>query len=97
MEVIMIISDMTNVKSALHLGDLSWNEAKEYFDKTSQTLIIPVGTCEQHGYHLPLNNDILVVEYLADVLSRRTGALIAPTINYGVNLPCDRTLSGTGP
>jgi creatinine amidohydrolase len=93
----LLIDNTINSKAhfGLHLGDLSWDEAREYIEKGSQTLIIPVGTCEQHGFHLPLNNDILVSEYLAAILSEKTGAMIAPTINYGVNLPCDITLSGT--
>lgn len=28
-------------------------------------------------------------------MSEATGSLIAPTINYGVNLPCDRSMPGT--
>ena len=78
----------------MKLSDLAWPEVREYL-KNSQTLIIPVGTCEQHGKHMPLNTDILVVEYMADYLSQRTGILVAPTINYGVNLPCDKLFAGT--
>ncbi len=79
----------------MRLSDLTWGEVKEYINKESKYLIIPVGTCEQHGYHLPLNHDILVVEHMAQELSEKTGILVAPTLNYGVNLPCDRLLSGT--
>ncbi|HHZ13908.1 MAG TPA: creatininase family protein, partial [Clostridiales bacterium] len=45
--------------------------------------------------HLPLGNDIFIVEYMANVLSEKTNALVAPTLNYGVNLPCDVHLAGT--
>src|SRR5205807_1724282 len=45
----------------------------------------PVGTCEQHGPHLPLGCDSVIVERLADDLSARYGILRAPTIEYGVN------------
>lgn len=48
-------------------------------------LIIPVGTTEQHGPHLPLGCDTLVVERLADDLSAAFGVLRAPTVEYGVN------------
>jgi len=44
---------------------------------------------------LPLNNDILCAEYFAEELSEATGCLVAPTINYGVNLPCDISFTGT--
>ena len=35
------------------------------------TLIVPVGTTEQHGPHLPLGCDTIIVEHLADDLSAR--------------------------
>jgi creatinine amidohydrolase len=49
------------------------------------TLIVPVGTTEQHGPHLPLGCATIVVERLADELSARFGTLRAPTIEYGVH------------
>jgi len=48
-------------------------------------LLVPVGTCEQHGPHLPLGCDSLIVERLADDLSAQFGILRAPTVEYGVN------------
>jgi creatinine amidohydrolase len=48
-------------------------------------LIVPVGTTEQHGPHLPLGCDTLIVEHLADDLSAAFQVLRAPTIEYGVN------------
>jgi creatinine amidohydrolase len=50
-------------------------------------LILPVGTTEQHGPHLPLGCDTLIVERLADDLSAEFQVLRAPTIEYGVNAP----------
>ncbi len=78
----------------MYLADMTWDDVRNYLKK-EDCLILPVGTCEQHGYHLPLNNDILSVEYFASKLSELTGVMVAPTINYGVNLPCDKLLSGT--
>ena len=48
-------------------------------------LIVPVGTTEQHGPHLPLGADTLIVERLADDLSAEFQVLRAPTVEYGVN------------
>jgi creatinine amidohydrolase len=50
-------------------------------------LILPVGTTEQHGPHLPFGCDTIIVERLADDLSAEFGVLRAPTIEYGVNAP----------
>jgi len=55
---------------------------------------IPVGTCEQHGRHLPLGSDTLIVEHLADELSAEFGLLRAPTLEYGVNVDTERGFPG---
>jgi creatinine amidohydrolase len=49
------------------------------------TLIVPVGTTEQHGPHLPLGCDTIIVERLADDLSAAHGVVRAPTVEYGVH------------
>ncbi|WP_105616170.1 creatininase family protein [Vallitalea okinawensis] len=78
----------------MRLDECTWKELKSYTEK-QKGLIIPIGTCEQHGHHLPLNTDVLVCEYFSKVLSEESGMLIAPTINYGVNLSCDKNYTGT--
>ncbi len=57
-------------------------------------LILPVGTCEQHGPHLPMGGDTMVIERLADDLSAEFHVLRAPTVEYGVNVPTERTFAG---
>jgi creatinine amidohydrolase len=59
-------------------------------------LILPVGTCEQHGPHLPLGCDTIIVERLADDLSAEFGVLRAPTLEYGVNVDTERGFVGNG-
>ena len=49
------------------------------------TLIVPVGTTEQHGPHLPLGCDTIIVERLADDLSAAFSVVRAPTVEYGVH------------
>ena len=57
-------------------------------------LIIPVGTCEQHGRHMPLGADTMIVEHLADDLSAEFGLCVAPTLEYGVNVATERGFPG---
>ena len=61
---------------------------------TVPRLLVPVGTCEQHGPHLPLGCDTLIVERLADDLSAEFGILVAPTIEYGVNVATPEPFAG---
>lgn len=48
-------------------------------------LIVPIGTTEQHGPHLPLGCDTIIVERLAEDLSETFGIPSAPTVEYGVH------------
>jgi creatinine amidohydrolase/Fe(II)-dependent formamide hydrolase-like protein len=52
---------------------------------TRATLIVPVGTTEQHGPHLPLGCDTIIVERLSDDLSSAFTVLRAPTLEFGVH------------
>jgi creatinine amidohydrolase len=57
-------------------------------------LIIPVGTCEQHGRHLPLGAATMIVEHLAEDLSAEFGICVAPSLEYGVNVDTERGFPG---
>ena len=78
----------------MKLADMTWTEVREHL-RAADALIVPVGTCEQHGPHLPLGCDTLIAEAFAECVSDVTGVPVAPTLAYGVNLPCDLFMSGT--
>lgn len=61
------------------------------------TLLVPVGSTEQHGLHLPLGIDTILVERLADDLSARFDLLRAPAIEYAANRNPRRPLPGSAP
>ncbi|HXG96409.1 MAG TPA: creatininase family protein [Gemmatimonadales bacterium] len=78
---------------SLHLSVLTPEAVRAVLARDSR-LLVPVGTCEQHGPHLPLGCDTLIVERLADDLSARFGILRAPTVPYGVNTATKRPYPG---
>jgi creatinine amidohydrolase len=47
--------------------------------------IIPVGSLEQHGEHLPVSTDSLIAEHLAERVAENIGAYVLPVIPYGVS------------
>ena len=61
--------------------------------KVGRVVIVPVGSVEQHGDHLPLCTDSLQPEYVAMEVAKRTGCLVAPPIRYGV---CNSTRNFPG-
>ena len=77
----------------LHLKTLIPDEVRGALERDSR-LLVPVGTCEQHGPHLPLGCDTLIVERLADDLSAEFQIVRAPTVEYGVNTSSRRRYPG---
>lgn len=65
------------------LKDITMAEFKRRLKKT-KTLVVPYGTVEAHGAHLPLNTDTLIIEEVLKLASGRMNAFIAPAISYGV-------------
>ena len=77
----------------LRIKEMRPDEIANTIDRDPR-LIVPVGTCEQHGPHLPLGCDTITVERLADALSAEFGVLRAPTLEYGVNVTTERVYAG---
>jgi creatinine amidohydrolase len=77
----------------LHLKLLTPEAVRAALARDSR-LLVPVGTCEQHGPHLPLGCDTIIVDRLADDLSAAFGVLRAPTVEYGVNTATKRQYPG---
>lgn len=52
-----------------------------------KVVIIPIGHTEQHGYHLPLSTDTLIIEAIADGVAANIPeqAITLPVIPYGVS------------
>ncbi len=65
-------------------GELTGKEFEEFKPKIA---ILPVGTVERHGDHLPLGTDYIVPEWIAaEVAKKVENSLLLPTIPYGSSL-----------
>jgi creatinine amidohydrolase len=53
--------------------------------KRIRRAIIPVGSLEQHGAHLPLSTDSIIAEYFARMVAEKVGAFVMPVFSYGVS------------
>lgn len=74
------MSDGTPVR----LAESSWRDIEAYLDDAATpTVLVPIGSTEQHGPHLPLGVDFYEAEDVAETVSTRTGVPVAPTIPYG--------------
>lgn len=50
---------------------------------TGSVVVVPVGSLEQHGPHLPLDTDTVIAQAVAAGLADRLGGWCAPAIGYG--------------
>lgn len=64
------------------LGELSWIQVQELAEQ-DPVVLLPIGAVEQHGPHLPIHEDSIVAEWVADRLAEENGCYLAPALNYG--------------
>jgi len=74
------------------MQDMTWEEFKE--KKENAVVILPTSSTEQHGPHLPLAVDSILSTGLAEMVAKKVGGIVAPTVNYGYK---SAPLSGGGP
>ncbi|HKU50340.1 MAG TPA: creatininase family protein, partial [Nitrososphaera sp.] len=53
--------------------------------RKTRRAIIPIGSLEQHGAHLPVSTDSLISEYIARMLAERTKSFVLPVMTFGVS------------
>jgi creatinine amidohydrolase len=68
----------------LLLEEMSWPEVAE-LAKQKKMVLIPVGSIEQHGPHLPLNCDLTAALEVSLRVARKIDAVVAPSIVPGVS------------
>jgi creatinine amidohydrolase len=68
------------------LGEMTTLEV-EAFLGDHDTVLVPIGSTEQHGPHGPLATDVLVPVEVARRVAARIGALVAPAVSYGLSYP----------
>ena len=60
-------------------------EFRELIKSKKPTIIIPVGSLEQHSAHLPVTTDSDIVTEIASRLAKKCGFIVFPTISYGIS------------
>jgi creatinine amidohydrolase len=80
------LEDVAMKPATVFLGEMTDPEV-EAFLRTSQTVIVPVGSTEQHGPHAPLGTDVLIPVEVARRVAVATGAVVAPSVSYALSYP----------
>ena len=80
------------------LRHLTWPEVESLF-RAGRVVLLPVGAAaKEHGPHLPLNTDWVVIRALAERVAARLPVVVAPVVGFGyypafVNYPGSQHLS----
>jgi creatinine amidohydrolase len=65
------------------IEEITMDDFKRGLKKT-KTMIIPFGTVEEHGKHLPLSTDTIIATEVLKIIVERKRVFVAPPIHYGV-------------
>lgn len=65
------------------LENITMVEFKRYLKQT-KTIVFPFGTIEEHGSHLPLNTDSLIIQESLKSAAKKKKFFLAPISYYGV-------------
>ena len=69
----------------MDINELYDPEFRKLIKSKKPTVIIPIGSIEQHGAHLPISTDSDIVTEIASRLAKKCGFIVLPTISYGVS------------
>jgi creatinine amidohydrolase len=78
-----LFSQTADVASTREMDRINWMEFKDVVPSKIDTVLLPTGTLEPHGV---INNgaDNTAPTAMAKTIARRTNAMIAPTLPYGI-------------
>ena len=71
--------------TVMNANELYDPEFRKLIKSKKPTIIIPVGSLEQHGAHLPITTDSDIVTEIASRLGKKYDFIVLPTISYGVS------------
>ena len=72
------------MRDTVLLAEMTWQDARQAVAE-DRIVIIPLGSIEQHGHHLPLSTDSINVAHVSALAAREVGALVAPCQVFGVS------------
>jgi creatinine amidohydrolase len=75
------------------LEEMSSLELRRAAERGVRIVVIPFGSVEHHGGHLPLGSDALLADFVGETVAGRLDAVLAPTIRVGY---AEQHMSGIG-
>lgn len=66
------------------ISQMDWPAFDRRVREEAATILLPIGSLEQHGPHSPIGSDEMLTRIIGEEVARRSNALVAPSVNYGV-------------
>jgi len=70
-------------RETVFAAELAWPDYQAAVEKGATPMLIPIGSMEQHGHHMPLHVDVLLPTEFARRVAETAGGLVAPPFTYG--------------
>jgi creatinine amidohydrolase len=69
---------------------MTWPEVEAAIEQGVDTVLIPIGTTEQHGHHMPLDTDCVIARSLCARVAEAAEAeglsvIVAPAVNASLS------------
>jgi creatinine amidohydrolase len=78
-----VASTSLKLTRTMLLEHCTWHEVETYLAR-STGIVLPVGSTEQHGPNGLIGTDALCAQMVARGVGEATGAMVAPTLNFGM-------------
>ena len=72
------------MSASIYMPEMTNLQVREYLDRGGSTVIVPVGSTEDHGDHGPLWTDVYIPLEVARRAAPDLGALVGPPIPFGI-------------
>jgi creatinine amidohydrolase len=66
----------------MRVSEMTWPEYRDVI--ASRIVVLPSGSIDGHGPHLPLSADTIISSYLAERLDEQLDVLVLPAVSYGL-------------
>ncbi len=78
----------------MHWTQLTSPELENRADRQNELVVLPLGSLEEHGWHLPLGTDSLLAESIAKMAAEQEEAIVLPVLPFAF-VSRQRTFPGT--
>lgn len=75
--------EMTMPDNTVFAAELAWPDYHGKVRDGAVPILLPIGSMEQHGHHMPMHVDVLLPVEFARRVASEIGALVAPPFTYG--------------